>query len=197
MSNLKCLSFITKWNSSALSPSVPHNSSRLFVMWSFPAQHRRLMKAFISVLCESLASVLLLKLGWIRIYWCVCWILLSEISCNETVPWFKGHSGLPAWPITPGNFLRIFCHLRRMCVELLRKTVRFGGPEFSYRQTYSAGDWLSNLRTSYSTQNLQRKHRTDLHMTTKARKRTVNTGLMKIGVWNVRGLYGKEKLLQE
>ena len=23
------------------------------------------------------------------------------------------------------------------------------------------------------------------------------TGLMKIGVWNVRGLYGKEKLLQE
>lgn len=34
-------------------------------------------------------------------------------------------------------------------------------------------------------------------MTTKARKRTVNPGLMKIGVWNVRGLYGKEKLLQE
>ena len=34
-------------------------------------------------------------------------------------------------------------------------------------------------------------------MTTKARKRTVNRGLMKIGVWNVRGLYGKEKLLQE
>ena len=25
----------------------------------------------------------------------------------------------------------------------------------------------------------------------------MNTGLMKIGVWNVRGLYGKEKLLQE
>ena len=34
-------------------------------------------------------------------------------------------------------------------------------------------------------------------MTTKARKRTMNTGLMKICVWNVRGLYGKEKLLQE
>jgi len=34
-------------------------------------------------------------------------------------------------------------------------------------------------------------------MTTKARKRTMNTGLMKIGVWNVRGLYGREKLLQE
>ena len=34
-------------------------------------------------------------------------------------------------------------------------------------------------------------------MTTKARNRTMNPGLMKIGIWNVRGLYGKEKLLQE
>jgi hypothetical protein len=34
-------------------------------------------------------------------------------------------------------------------------------------------------------------------MTTEARKRTMNPGLMKIGVWNVRSLYGKEKLLQE
>jgi exonuclease III len=34
-------------------------------------------------------------------------------------------------------------------------------------------------------------------MTVEARKRTMNPGLMKIGVWNVRGLYGKEKLLQE
>jgi len=34
-------------------------------------------------------------------------------------------------------------------------------------------------------------------MTSKARKRTMNPGLMKIGVWNVRGLYGEEKLLQE
>jgi len=48
----------------------------------------------------------------------------------------------------------------------------FGGPEVSYHQIYSARDWLSILRTSYPTQNLQRKHRTDLHMTTKARKRT-------------------------
>jgi len=31
-------------------------------------------------------------------------------------------------------------------------------------------------------------------MITKARKRTINLGLMKKGVWNVRGLYGKEKL---
>jgi len=37
----------------------------------------------------------------------------------------------------------------------------FGGLEFSYRQTYSARDWLSILRTPYPTQNLQRKHRTD------------------------------------
>ena len=34
-------------------------------------------------------------------------------------------------------------------------------------------------------------------MITKARKRTMIPGLMKIGVWNVRGLYGKEKLPQE
>ena len=34
-------------------------------------------------------------------------------------------------------------------------------------------------------------------MTSKARKRTMNTGLMKIGVWNVGGLYGKKELLQE
>jgi len=73
----------------------------------------------------------------------------------------------------------------------------FGGPEVSYHQSYSARDWLSILRTHYPTQNLQRKHRTDSQMTTKARNRTMNPGLMKIGVWNVRGLYGKEKLLQE
>jgi hypothetical protein len=73
----------------------------------------------------------------------------------------------------------------------------FGGPEVSYHQTYSARDWLSILRTLYTTQNLQGQRRTDLHKTTKARKRTNNTGLMKIGVWNVRGLYGKENLVRE
>ena len=40
----------------------------------------------------------------------------------------------------------------------------FGCPEFSYHQTYSARDWLSILRTPSSTQNLQKKYRTDLHM---------------------------------
>ena len=36
----------------------------------------------------------------------------------------------------------------------------FGSPEVSYQQTYSARDWLSILRTSYPTQNLQRKYKT-------------------------------------
>jgi len=73
----------------------------------------------------------------------------------------------------------------------------FGEPEVSYHQTYSARVWLSILRTPCPTQNLLRKHRTDSQMTTKARKRTMNPGLMKIGVWNVRGLYDKEERLQE
>jgi hypothetical protein len=73
----------------------------------------------------------------------------------------------------------------------------FGVPEVSYHQIHSARDWLSILRTPYTTQNLQRKRRTDIQITTKARKRTKNSGLTKIGVWNVRGLYSKEKLLQE
>jgi len=37
----------------------------------------------------------------------------------------------------------------------------FGGPEVSYHHTYSARDWLSILRTSYPTQNVQRKHKTN------------------------------------
>jgi len=37
----------------------------------------------------------------------------------------------------------------------------FGGPDVRYHQTHSARDWLSILRTSYTTQNLQRKRRTD------------------------------------
>jgi len=53
-----------------------------------------------------------------------------------------------------------------------------GGLEVSYHQTYSARDWLFILRTPYPTQNLQREHRTDSQMTTKARKRTMNPGLM-------------------
>jgi len=73
----------------------------------------------------------------------------------------------------------------------------FGGHEFNYNQTYSATDWLSILRTLYPTQNLQKESRTDSQITTKARERTMNTGLMKIGVWNVRRLNEKEKLLYE
>jgi hypothetical protein len=67
----------------------------------------------------------------------------------------------------------------------------FGGPELSYHQTHSVRDGLSILRTHYTTQNLQRKRRTDVQMTTKAKKRTKNSGLTKIGVWNGRGLYRK------
>jgi hypothetical protein len=52
----------------------------------------------------------------------------------------------------------------------LQKTGMYGSPEVSYHQTYSTKDWLSILRTPYPTQNLQRKHTTDLHMTIKARK---------------------------
>ena len=50
-----------------------------------------------------------------------------------------------------------------------QKTGIFGGPEVSYHQTYSASNWLSILRTHYPTQNLQWKHRTDLHMKTKTK----------------------------
>ena len=53
---------------------------------------------------------------------------------------------------------------------LLHKTGMFGGLEVSYHQTYSVRDWLSILRTPYLTQNLQRKHRTDSQITTKAIK---------------------------
>jgi len=37
----------------------------------------------------------------------------------------------------------------------------FEGPEVSYHQNYSARDWLSILRTSYPTQNLQRNWKTE------------------------------------
>jgi hypothetical protein len=36
------------------------------------------------------------------------------------------------------------------------KTGMFAGPEVSYHQTHSARNWLSILRTPYTTQNLQR-----------------------------------------
>jgi len=64
----------------------------------------------------------------------------------------------------------------------LQKAGMFGGPEVSYHQTYSARDWLSILRTPYPTQSLRRKHRTDSQMKNKARKRTMDPGLMKIDV---------------
>ena len=61
------------------------------------------------------------------------------------------------------------------------------------QSTYVCGTSTTPVYTgihqhSHPTQNLQRKNRTDSQM---------NPGLMKIGVWTVRCLYGKEKLLQE
>jgi hypothetical protein len=47
----------------------------------------------------------------------------------------------------------------------LQKTGMFGGPEVSYHQTHSARYWLSILRTPYTTQNFQRKHRTVILVT--------------------------------
>jgi len=51
----------------------------------------------------------------------------------------------------------------------------FGSNEVSYHQTYSAKDWLSILRTTHPTQNLQRKHRTDLQMKILIRQRNHST----------------------
>jgi hypothetical protein len=46
-------------------------------------------------------------------------------------------------------------------IIIINETGMFGGPEVSYHQTHSARDWLSILRTPYTTQNLQRERRTD------------------------------------
>jgi len=66
----------------------------------------------------------------------------------------------------------------------------FGGPEVSYHQTYSARDWLSILKTPYPTPE-EAQDRTQ--MTTKVGRRAMNPGLMKIRIWNVRGLYEELK----
>jgi hypothetical protein len=49
----------------------------------------------------------------------------------------------------------------------------FGDREISFHQTHSARDWLSILWTLSTTQNLQRKHRTD---TTTAHKEREQLG---------------------
>ena len=119
--NLKRLWFITKQNFAMPSLSVPHNSFRLFLLvQSSPAEHRKLMKAFILIVSVSLASLLQLKLEWIiRICQFECWTNLSEISSvMRQFHALKGIVAFLAWPITPGNFVRMFCHLPRICVEL-------------------------------------------------------------------------------
>jgi len=120
--NLMHLWFITKQNFSLPPLSVPYSSFRLvLLLQSTPVDHRRLMKAFISIVFVSLASLLQLKLEWIiRIYWFECWTDLSEISpVMRQFHASKGIVAFLAWPITSGNFVRMFCRLPRICVELL------------------------------------------------------------------------------
>jgi len=80
---------------------------------SAPAKNRRQMKPFISILSVRLAWLSLLKLSWIiRIYRFVCWTMLSEISSVMRQSHLsKSVVAFLAWPITSGNFVRIFCHL--------------------------------------------------------------------------------------
>lgn len=102
------------------SQSVPHSSFTLcLLLRSSPAKHRRPMKAFNSVLSVNFASLSWLKLGWtLRIYWFVCSKILSEISfVMRPLHASKGVVAFLARPITPGNFVRIFWHLRRVCVR--------------------------------------------------------------------------------
>jgi hypothetical protein len=69
------------------------------------------MKAFISILSGSLASLSLLSLVWIiGIYWFVSWKILLNIS--SVIRQFHASKGVLAflpWPVTSGNFVRIFC----------------------------------------------------------------------------------------
>jgi len=126
--NLKRRWFVTKRNVSMSSPSVPHSSSRLFLLHRrAPAKHRRSIKAFMSVSSVSLTPLSQLKLVSIRrIYWFLSRKILSEISL-----WMKQFHASKSivvflsWLITPLNFIRIFRHLRRMWVE------RFTLPQFN------------------------------------------------------------------
>jgi hypothetical protein len=89
--NLKLLWFITKQNLSMPSGSVPHNSSRsCLLLWSAPAKHRRLMKAFISTLSVSLAS--LSELNLVSLYMKCCYLVLCNCPWPKiwfNVPWIQ------------------------------------------------------------------------------------------------------------
>jgi hypothetical protein len=113
--NLKRLRFITTLNFSSPSPSVTHNTSRLYLLLqSSPVMHRRHMKVIISIL----ASHARLKLGCKRICRFVYWTMLSNFSSvMRQLLACEGVGAFLAWPITPGNFVGIFFHLRRMCVQ--------------------------------------------------------------------------------
>jgi len=113
--------FITTRKFSMPSLLVIRNFSRLYLSFrSAPAKHRRLMKAFISILSLSLVSLARLEMGWIRIYWFMCWKMSSKIS--SVMKYFrvsKGEGVFLAWPVIPSNFVWIFCHLLRLHVEHL------------------------------------------------------------------------------
>jgi len=106
--NFKRLWFITKWNFTVPSLSVPYNSSWLCLLpWSTAGRHTRPMKTFISVLVYSLVSHLRLKLGWVvRIYWFIWRTVLSKISSVMRFTCFGGDSGFPRLTNDP----RLFSH---------------------------------------------------------------------------------------
>lgn len=77
------------------------------------------MTAFISIVSVCLPSLSRLKSGRITICWFVCWTILSIISSvMRQFHASKGVAAFLAWPMTPGNFVRIFCHLYQMSVQL-------------------------------------------------------------------------------
>jgi hypothetical protein len=117
--NLKCLWFIIIQNFSMPSLSIPHNSSRLcLLVQSIPPKYRRPIRASLSILSVSLVSLSRLNLGWIiKIYWFVSWPILYIISSAMRQFYaLKGVVAFCAWPVTPRNFVRIFCHLHQICV---------------------------------------------------------------------------------
>lgn len=105
--------FITNQNFSTPSLSVLHSSSILsMLLQSASAKYRRPIKAFISVLPLSLASLSWLELGWIiGICWFVCWTVLYQISSVvRQLHASEGIVAFRAWPVTTGSFARIFYH---------------------------------------------------------------------------------------
>jgi exonuclease III len=58
-------------------------------------------------------------------------------------------------------------------------------------------DWLFIIEDTFQTQKLQENSQTASTKTTNTRNRNVNQGMMKLAVWNVRGIYCKEQQLEK